>query len=395
MSEQVLNGAGVMLMPTLPMTAAGGGLREVIRRFTPNWFAATMGTGVLALALNQLPLPIPGLRAIGTGLWLGNIGLFVLFVVLYAARWVLYYDEARRIFAHSAVSMFFGTIPMGLATIVNGFLAFGPPLIGDDAIVIADGLWRLDALLAVIVGVAVPFLMFTRQDHSMEKMTAIWLLPIVAAEVAAASGGLLAGHLAPGAAFEVTVVSYVLWALSVPLALSVLVILLLRLVLHKLPGCDMAASGWLALGPLGTGAFALIVLGGNAPATFAAAGLAEVGRVAQGLGIVGGLLLWGYGAWWLMLAVLKTVHYVRRGMPFNLGWWGFTFPLGVYALATLALANATGLALFLGIGTVLVLCLAAFWAVVAVRTLRGALSGELFVSPCLMRTAAEAQSDMV
>ena len=29
--------------------------REVIRQFTPNWFAATMGTGVLALALAQLP----------------------------------------------------------------------------------------------------------------------------------------------------------------------------------------------------------------------------------------------------------------------------------------------------------------------------------------------------
>ena len=29
--------------------------REVIRQFTPNWFAATMGTGILALALPQIP----------------------------------------------------------------------------------------------------------------------------------------------------------------------------------------------------------------------------------------------------------------------------------------------------------------------------------------------------
>ena len=34
--------------------------REVIRQFTPNWFAATMGTGVLALALAQLPVANPG-----------------------------------------------------------------------------------------------------------------------------------------------------------------------------------------------------------------------------------------------------------------------------------------------------------------------------------------------
>jgi len=73
-------------------------------------------------------------------------------------------------------------------------------------------------------------------------MTAIWLLPIVAAEVA--SAGLLLPHLAdPQAALRLLVLGYALWAFSVPLALSILVILVLRLVLHKLPHRDMAASG--------------------------------------------------------------------------------------------------------------------------------------------------------
>ena len=55
--------------------------------------------------------------------------------------------------------------------------------------------------------------------------------------------------------------------------------------------------------------------------------------------LIGGLILWGYGVWWLSLAILKTVRYLRQGLPFNLGWWGFTFPLAVYTLATLALAR--------------------------------------------------------
>lgn len=50
--------------------------RDVIRHFTPNWFAATMGTGVLALALAQLPFALPGLRALAEALWLLNIVLF-------------------------------------------------------------------------------------------------------------------------------------------------------------------------------------------------------------------------------------------------------------------------------------------------------------------------------
>ncbi len=46
--------------------------------------------------------------------------------------------------------------------------------------------------MALGFGVLIPYLMFTRQDHSIDQMTAVWLLPVVAAEVAAASGGLLA-----------------------------------------------------------------------------------------------------------------------------------------------------------------------------------------------------------
>lgn len=119
--------------------------REIVRQFTPNWFTATMGTGILALALNQFPIAIPGLKALGEGLWLANIGLFLLCTLLYSARWVFYFDGAKRIFQHSVMCMFFGAIPMGLATILNGFLVFGTARWGSDAVDIATALWWLDA----------------------------------------------------------------------------------------------------------------------------------------------------------------------------------------------------------------------------------------------------------
>jgi C4-dicarboxylate transporter/malic acid transport protein len=365
-------------------------LLETIRQFTPNWFTVTMGTGILALALNQFPVAVPGLHTVGQGLWLANIALFVLFSILYAARWVLFFDGARRIFGHSVMSMFFGAIPMGLATIVNGFLVFGIPLWGENALETARALWWIDASISVVCGVAVPFLMFTRQDHSVDKMTAIWLLPVVAAEVTAASGGLLIPHLPDAEAFRILVLSYALWAFSVPIAMSILVVLVLRLIVHKLPHRDMAASGWPALGPIGTGALGLLLLGADAPHVFSAASLPGIGEIAQGIGIVGGLMLWGYGAWWLLLAVMMTVRYLREGMPFNLGWWGFTFPLGVYSVGTLALARATHLDFLFAIGGGLVVCLAAFWIVVAARTLHGVWQGYLFVSPCLVTGAIPA-----
>ena len=371
--------------PRAPCPASG--LPRAICQFTPNWFTVTMGTGVLALALNQFPVADPDLHQVlhqaGRALWMFNIGLFTLFTLLYAARWVFFFSGAQRVLQHSVASMFFGAIPMGLATIVNGILAFGIPLWGDAAVAVAYPLWWVDVALSLASGLLVPFLMFTQQDHSMEKMTGVWLIPIVAAEVAAASGGVLIPYLPASDAFGVLIISYALWAFSVPLAMSILVILLLRLFLHKLPERDMAASGWLALGPIGTGSLGLLLLGGDAPATFAAAGIPGVGEVAFGIGIIGGTILWGYGAWWLMLAVLKMAQYSREGMPFNLGWWAFTFPLGVYTLATLALARVTHLEFFSVAGGLLAVCLAGFWLLVAARTLHGAWFGYLFVAPCL------------
>jgi tellurite resistance protein TehA-like permease len=227
-------------------------------------------------------------------------------------------------------------------------------------------------------------MMFTRQRHSIDQMTAVWLLPFVAPEVCAASGGLLVPHLEDAREqLSVLLASYALWGYSAPLALSVVVILVLRMIVHKLPPVSMAASTWLALGPIGTGALGLLVLGAAAPTAFAAAGLGEYGSVARGIGLVGGLMLWGYGLWWLGTAILVTLRYLREGLPFNFGWWGHTFPLGVYALATLKLSSLLPIPALSIFGGMLVVVLAAVWFIVAARTAQGTWRGDLFASPCL------------
>jgi tellurite resistance protein TehA-like permease len=85
----------------------------------------------------------------------------------------------------------------------------------------------------------------------------------------------------------------------------------------------------------------------------------------------------------MLMALLITARYLRAGIPFNLGWWGFTFPLGVYALTTLKLADLLGLEFFRVFGCVLVVMLVVMWLIVGRRTVLGAWHGELFVSPCI------------
>jgi tellurite resistance protein TehA-like permease len=74
-------------------------------------------------------------------------------------------------------------------------------------------------------------------------------------------------------------------------------------------------------------------------------------------------------------------------LPFNLGCWGYTFPIGVYAVTTLKLATLLPIPAFAAIGSGLVIALALIWLVVGARTLRGAWRGDLFVAPCLNSAA--------
>lgn len=363
-------------MTTSSLLAPQDRLREAVRGFTPNWFAATMGTGILALTLPHLPLP--GAETLGEGLWWLNMALLLLFTGLSAARLLRFPGESLATLRHPVQSMFLGAVPMALATVVNGLVVFGVPRWGGAAAGLARDLWVFDAVLAGVTGLLVPYLMFTRQDHALERMTGVWLLPVVASEVAAASAGLIAPQLDTAGATTLVYAGYVLFALSVPLALMVITVLVLRLAQHRLPPADLAVSMFLPLGPLATGALALLQLGGAAPRVLTAQGLGDLAPTLLGLGLVGGLVLWGFGAWWLALATLTTLRFARRGLPFNLGWWGLTFPLGVYAAATFGLGALTRLPALTALGHVFVVALAGLWGLVAVRTACGAWRGDLF-----------------
>ncbi|MBO7705384.1 TDT family transporter [Acinetobacter johnsonii] len=361
-----------------------GQRQNLIRQFTPNWFTVSMGTGVVALIVSAFPMLKAFTWQLGTGLWYFNILLFVLFSVLYGLRWAFYPHEAKQIFQHPSMSLFLGTIPMALATILNGFLKYGQPIYGDTAVQIAQTLWYADVVLALLVAWAVPFAMYRHQEHALQQMTAVWLLPIVACEVAASSGGLLLGHLAADThAVAILLGCYVLWGVSVLPAFAILTILMLRLVLHKLPEKEWAISSWLALGPIGTAALALLVLGHQAPTLMASLGLAQLGQLFQQAGILASLILLGFGLWWLGIALLTTLHHAKQDLPFNLGWWGLTFPLGVYTLAIFTLAQQLNLAFLYAVGYAFAAILMLLWSLVATKTAHGFYQGYLFFSPCL------------
>jgi tellurite resistance protein TehA-like permease len=90
-------------------------------------------------------------------------------------------------------------------------------------------------------------------------------------------------------------------------------------------------------------------------------------------------LIWGFGAFWLVLALLFTWS-VRKiaPLPFSLTWWAFTFPLGAFTLGSQRLSEVTGLTTPLAFGWLAWVLLAGIWTLTLLKTIGGVASGKLF-----------------
>jgi tellurite resistance protein TehA-like permease len=237
---------------------------------------------------------------------------------------------------------------------------------------------------------------------NLASMTAAWLLPVVSTIVASATGGIVAEVLPnPNHALWTLIGSYVLWGTGVPLAMTILVVYFTRLTLHQLPPREVIVSVFLPLGPLGQGGFAVMQLGKVAlqlfPKTGSLLGLSS-GETLYNVGFLMAIIMWGYGIVWLFFAVASIS---RSKFPFNMGWWGFTFPIGVFAVSTDTFAGELPSTFFGVLGMVywpsaiyvtylltrrmkiMSLTVVILWFVVAAGTLKRVITGEIFFAPCL------------
>ncbi|KAL5358893.1 sulfite efflux pump SSU1 [Aspergillus floccosus] len=368
-----------------PLTKHDVGWRRIVRNFTPSWFSVTMGTGIVAILLNTLPYNAHWLYWISVVIFALNVLLFAVGCILSLLRYTLYPEIFRVMIAHPVQSMFLGTVPMGFATIVNMFCFVCVPAWGDWTQSVAWGMWIFDAVLSVVTALSLPFLLMAHpNEFQLSSMTAVWLLPIVSCIVAGSSGGIVAGVLTnPQHALWTVLVSYVLWGMGLPLALMVMVIYLQRLTLHKIPPKAVIVSVFLPLGPLGQSGFGILRLGKVAREVFPQTDTldAEAGAIFYTVGFLSALILWSFGLVWLFFALASIVR--SKTFPFNIGWWGFTFPLGVFATCTCEMGRELPSQFFRILGTMVSLCVVVLWGVVSVGTLKGVVSGRMFYAPCL------------
>lgn len=290
-------------------------------------------------------------------------------------------------------SLFLGTIPMGFATIVGMWFSVCVPAWGDWAAYVGWAFWILDSIVAVAVTVSLGILLMSAShQRSLDTITAAQLLPIAATIVAAATGSKVAEALPNHHyALGTVIACYVMWGMSVPMAFTVLVIYYQRLALHKMPSREVIVSAFLPLGPLGYGGFTVLYLGRVSLHLFPRTGTIDpmAGRFAYIAGFLVALIMWGWGLVWFAFALASI--YKARPFPFNMGWWGFTFPLGVYSLSTMLIGEELPSLFFRVLGTVFGTAVILLWVLIAFRTAQGAWRGHLLIAPCMANLKREQQ----
>ncbi|MEU1043267.1 TDT family transporter [Streptomyces sp. NPDC005907] len=371
-----------MVTAAQPLALPGTRARRphaALRHLGPNWYAGVMGTAIVATAGAGLPGDVPGLSTVCAAVWALALTLLAVLLGARTLHWAHHRDQARAHLRDPAVAPFYGCLAMALVAVGGGALVVGEAWIGTRAALALDVvLFTAGTAVALTAAVAVPYLLVTRHPAGAAAATPVWLLPVVAPMVSAAAGPLLVPHLPPGQARESLLLACVaMFGLSLLATALMLPAIFARLLTSGPLPAALTPALFLVLGPLGQSTTATDKFARYAPGVVP-------DPYAQGFGVLAllyGVPVMGFALLWLGLAGAMVLRARRRGMGFTMTWWAFTFPVGTCVTGAEGLARRTGLAAFDGLAVVLYAVLVAAWAVAAVRTGRGLLSGELLAAP--------------
>jgi C4-dicarboxylate transporter/malic acid transport protein len=348
-----------------------------LRGFHPGWFGAVMGTAIVGVAAYLNPGNLSALasasRGIGQAMAVLAAVLALVLGVPYVARWFRHRDAALGDLRDPVAGALYGTFPGGILVLGAAAATVGPSLMPAGAArTLTAALAWAGVPLAFAISVIFAYLLFARPGTGHDAVNGGWFIPPVVNIVVPMVLVPLIPGASPATARLLLMACYAFWGMGFLLFLLVATTLHHRLIEHPLPHAGLAPSLWIGLGPVGVGAITLLKMAGAATAVLGpqAGAVTAVSRLAA-------TALWGFGVWWLAAAIVLLAGYLRRGpLPYGLGWWAFTFPLGAFTVATLTLARTWHLSLLEWAGATLFVLLAAFWLAVTARTLRAVRTGE-------------------
>lgn len=324
---------------------------EGIATLHPASFAMVMATGIVSIACELLGWP----SVAAALLWI-NVALYATLTVLTLWRIGRFPDRVAADLRHHGRAVGFFT--MVAATCV----------LGNQALLIA-GAWRAAAALwfcGVVLWAGVTYTVFTVLTVKAEKpalaegINGGWLVGVVAAQ----SVCVLGMQLSEGFDYAPRLILFCLgmWLGGGMLYIWIISLIFYRYTFFTMSPSDLAPPYWINMGAVAISTLAGTALSAAAPHSTL---LTELRPFLKGLT----LLFWSTATWWIpMLVILGVWRHVLRRFPLRYDplYWGAVFPLGMYAVATLRLAQMIDAPFLLVIPRVFVYAALGAWSLAMV-----------------------------
>jgi tellurite resistance protein TehA-like permease len=293
----------------------------VVRHLDPSVFAFVMATGIVSTAMNVNGLPTV------------SIALLVIGVVGYVA---LAGASAWRLLRWRERLLADLVSPRGF-----GFLTFvaASNVLADRLAI--GGWWRPATVLQALgvlgwlaLGYGVPLGLITdpRRYPRLDQVDGTWVLWVVGTQSVAVATASLVPR---GLAGVLVVLAVACWAIGLVLYLLVAGLGLARLLLRPVVSTELIPPYWVFMG-----AAAITVLAG----AYLLALPDAIRLVPRDLVAGMSMAMWSFCTWLipLLLALGVWRHVVRRvPLRYESALWGMAFPIGMYAVASYQLGQAT------------------------------------------------------
>ncbi|KAJ7650697.1 voltage-dependent anion channel [Roridomyces roridus] len=351
-----------------------------------------MGTGAISSLLAHFHFHQPDSKALEIFTLLFfflDLVFFVLICGATIARYCIFPELWSTMIEHPTQSLFIGAFPMGAATLINGALTVHQTydFAGRGFLYALWGLWWLDCAISFFTTVGMLYVIMTKQRHSLDQMSAVWLMPTATLVVASSTGSLLASALIPVNARHAQLTaaaSFTILFMGLSLCLMVITVYLMRLMIHGPLDVNLIFSSFIILGPLGQGGFSILVNSQNVKALHLVPSLSV--EAIQSVCFCIAWALWSMGLIWLCISLASVYGVVRQQrVPFALGYWGLIFPNAVYALLTVELGAILESVVLNYLGAVFSGFVFLLWAFVFTKTIPAVWNTTLFYSPCVSK----------
>ncbi|AEX84476.1 C4-dicarboxylate transporter/malic acid transport protein [Marinitoga piezophila KA3] len=289
------------------------------KEFQPSWFAGIMGTGIFSITSLIFSQYFSFLRSFSYFLFYLNILLFIIFLSLWIVKFFIFKKDFLKDFYHPLVSNFFSAF--GAAMLV---ISANIQMLFNNSFSFSFGFWIAGTFFTILFGIITPFIMFKENHIKLDHICPAFFIPPVAFIVIPIPGSFFINHFQGWVNDFIIFINYFSWGTGFFLFLIMSAISMYRFILHHPLPNIMAPTIWVNLGPIGAGTTALIKL-------TKASNFIISKDVFYGFSF----LLWGYGIWWLLMAISLTIYYSKKmKIPFTLSWFAFIFPTGAYITAT-------------------------------------------------------------